>query len=328
MAECDVIADKTCKVCLPCDVVANKSPTDHQYENNDGFIPWLWGEDVWSLYTLKAYDIDVQNAHSQANATHMREHCVAFVELLRILKTILMCFPCRSSYNAFYDASPPHPTMLFQQYIHTMKQKVNAKLNKPSFPYSLYYQANVKEEAEKAWKIHKVSAKWYYSFFSFLYMVALNFAFSFDWEIPRHIEMMRDVNRLFVFASDLIPSPANEFRHHFQRALQITCVEWSCYLHNAAQQVHLRENILTYSPYALPNAAEASSILQQRTKSTGQQYYFFHRRDVFHFVHDLELNVIRSLTTREQGVESVFGATCTDVQHYFEHCYRAKTRLH
>ena len=326
--ECDVTADQTCKVCLPCEIADIKSATNHQYQTDDGFLGWLWGETVWSVFTQKAYDLDVILKRTQnVNSESMREHCVVFVEALRILKTVLMCFPCRSSYNAFHDASPPHAEMSFRNYIHATREKVNAKLNKPEFPYSSYYDANIKDEEEKAWRIQKVSSKWYYSFFSFLYMVALNFAFSFAWEIPRHIEMLRDVNRLFTIASDLIPSPAVEFRQFFESALRTTCSDWSCYLHNASQRVHARADIFTSASYKIGNAAEADAIVERNIKAAGgQEYYFFHRRDIFHFVHDLELNLVKLLCRKNQPVESMFGTTCTNVQHYFEHHYRAKPR--
>lgn len=109
--------------------------------DNKGMSPSIWGPLVWRILhgLAKIYDYDTlcTACDSPAKCQH------AFAAFLLILKTILPCHDCRSSYSQYMartsqqlvEAFATSEVMLYVFHLHNM---VNEKLGKPKFgPFEL-----------------------------------------------------------------------------------------------------------------------------------------------------------------------------------------------
>lgn len=87
--------------------------------------PNIWGPQMWKLFNAVAIHADKLTQQGRT------EHQELTVRFFNIMSFLLPCKYCRLSYSKFLMEIPLIPTCKFVQWVWTLHEKVNDKLNKP-----------------------------------------------------------------------------------------------------------------------------------------------------------------------------------------------------
>jgi hypothetical protein len=273
--------------------------------SRDGFMTRRWGPTVHGFIHTTSWNWD----HSTAAIEQVSDGHAAMVDVLECFLVLLYCLFCREHYNEYAASNPPGQVAAGQLHVWSwhLHNAINARQGKLSFPMVLYERAYVHTCEAEAWAKGDVSVRWLFWFWTILYLVGLNHPPHLQRFEPRHLHIQVATDRMLHAMARVIPLQAVRFRRAFARALATLERRWSLYF------AWLRCELGVELARVLPAHACIS----------------FHTRErAFHFIHELELETIRSFSNHPKAaaapIVSVFGDTCLDIITYFESTYRVR----
>lgn len=183
-------------------------------QTRQGMRPTRWGPIVWYFLFCTIW---YWEHHYQTKRHKSKKVLLRLVSFFRVL---LYCRFCRDSFNVFYEETQPEKqlandkTFSILQWLYQIHERVNMKLDKPSFPFELIPEVYVYENNElEAWQEDTVSRHYFYCFWCILYLTACNFPPNFDQEVPFDREIQNNAFHLFHTMVALFPNHGAMSKH-------------------------------------------------------------------------------------------------------------------